>query len=249
VVFTCAPFKKKEGARSFHAMAARLGLLLAILVVCASSSGCIFLGVYPYVQEVRGPIRGVRVRDAETGDDIPDAQVTFQSQVGSPQSSPTFYPLSKEELRYRNRGWFESEEDFIERSLTRGELHRDGDGVFAVPWRLKPGVGLIAVSFGDGPSYCGPFGDDALVQSTTITATAPGYEPMQLAYFSRSKETIGAFLRHHPAQCLIGNDGICEFRLARNQAESDPEAPAAPLLNARSPAGVGWAIDGGDPSR
>jgi hypothetical protein len=191
---------------------------LPILGMCSVCSGCICLGAYPYVQDVRGPVRGVQVCDVGTGKPIPDARVTFQSCSGGPRNEPEFYPLTAEGVGLSYGVW--DREKHIQRSLTDGALERRDDGLFEVPWSWKPGIGLVGLTFTDGTHYFGPFGDNRLAYTSYVTAWAPGYGPMQVEYFSEGKGNRGWAQWHGDARCEFHPDGVCRILLARQPSQT-----------------------------
>ena len=130
-------------------------LYLAILVICA---GC----RVPYnVADVRGPVRTVRVLDAETERDLPEATASFQA--AHLPASGWLGSLKNGYLTPPAPGFREAD-----RHGDADPLSRLPDNSFRLPFRL-------------GTSYCQfvPFvamdGPYDMVAGTIVTVSAPGY--------------------------------------------------------------------------
>ena len=158
------------------------------LVLCLNSTGCIFLGAYPFVQDVPGPVRGIRVCDSQSQQDIAEAQVSLNAEWGSINQ----YSSDGNGIRWTSPKMEDSEEilrcGFLGTTDAKntGLLTRDEKGVFSVGLqkRLVPGIGIASVCFADGPGYTGPFGKKhgESGYAAVVTAWAPGYKPLQIMY-------------------------------------------------------------------
>ena len=137
----------------------RPSVFICGFVLFASSVfvGCVSI---PYYTTLRGPIQAIRVVDAETGGDIPDAQVSLLSQkserfLGPPPSTLTCPSL------------------FETQAARRGRLLRNDDGSFHASWGFAEGSrGICITQPGDANEY--PRG--------IVTVEAPGYRPAKLRY-------------------------------------------------------------------
>jgi hypothetical protein len=146
------------------------------LGLCLTSSGCIFLGAYPVVQDVTGPLRNVRVVDSESKEDVPEAKATLTLKGESlvePFLTMRIEDHDNPEYRLDKRG-------FKDGFLTRGK-----NGIFEVRKHSRICLGTVGLTFADGTSYFGPFNknnDGVFKDEALITAWAPGYMPLQVAY-------------------------------------------------------------------
>jgi hypothetical protein len=156
--------------------------------LCVSSPGCIFLGAYPFVQDVPGPVRGVRVLDSASQADIGDAQVSLNAELGG----ITQYESDNNGIRGANALTDDPQEESqfgrlgLADTRRRGLLARDKNGVFTIgsQKRFMPGIGIAGITFFDGPAYSGPFGKEhgETGYIAVVTAWAPGHKPLQARY-------------------------------------------------------------------
>jgi hypothetical protein len=187
-----------------------------------STTGC----AVPYFASVRGPIRGIRVIDAESNTDVPEAAVSLTSQtserfLGPPPNSLICPSLTEQ------------------RAVSyRGVLKRNADQTFSVPAGLGKGSrGLLTGRPEDPNEY--PRG--------IVIVTARGYRPALLRYTVghvqpgwSCSETIGSgdstSTTDNPPQegdgmsfqggrCEMGDDGILRFHL--RPIKNEPSLPVS----------------------
>jgi hypothetical protein len=151
------------------------------LGVCFGSSGCIWLGAYPVVRDTNRQLHEIRVADADTRQQVPGAKVALETDWGNTYQGVEAANEDRQKVdavvaASENRYWWSPN-----RRLTQ-----QANGAFAVPRRYELLLGVIGVSFADGPGYFGPFvgkGDPVLLdRQAIVTAWAPGYAPLQVAY-------------------------------------------------------------------
>jgi hypothetical protein len=196
---------------------------LLILAGIPCFSGCLAV---PYVANVTGPIEKVRVLDAETGQDIPDARVAFDTE---------YLPRG---MLQPNYSMGQAKPEDAAKSLSRGELTRRSDQSFSVPWRIGRGcvyIPLIAANY------------DGSLETRTyalLTAVAPGYHAAtlctsgngirdagRLVEFSPDLDSLPAaerqspaFARREPSFCEYKGKGVVSFYLRRAAAVEEGNA-------------------------
>jgi hypothetical protein len=156
--------------------------------LCVNSTGCLFLGAYPFVQDVPGPVHSVRVLSSETMQDIPDAQVSFNAEWNgicqfdsSNNGVRGASAVTDDPEKISHSGFLGTIDPMHSGLLSRGE-----SGLYPIGLQRKflPGVGVAVIGFADGPGYIGPFGvkhgESGYV--AVVTAWAPGYKPLQVRY-------------------------------------------------------------------
>lgn len=199
--------------------------------LCFSLSGCC---VYPFVKDVTGPVRGVRVLDSELGQDIPDAQASFNISYDFVNESETSSTLRSDVETISQSGLFGTKNGLRDGNLTRGQ-----DGVFRVSKWILPGVGIAGISFADGPGYFGPLskhGECGYV--AVITAWAPEHKLLQVAYhaplFAKFDfHEYWDYRSNRSGRCEYGSDGILKIYLDRGQPDQKSELTEV-LRRARS---------------
>lgn len=188
---------------------------------CSVFAGCVAV---PFYTSLRGPIRTIRVLDAETGSDIPGANVSLMSQkserfLGPPPSTLTCPSL------------------FEIQAARRGHLLRNDDGSFHASWGLVEGShGICVTQKGDANEY--PRG--------ILTVDAPGYRATKLRYTAgqvkpgwsctevADSDDSSAAGDHQADASANGQnmnrcdfqDGVLRFYLHR-QTSPEPSAPAS----------------------
>jgi len=182
-----------------------------------SASGC----SVPYFASVRGPICGIRTIDAETGADIPEANVSLTSQkserfLGPPPSSLTCPNLIEQRA-----------------ASYRGVLKRNAD----LSFHASSGLGMGSHGYLTGR----PEDADEYPRGIVIV-TARGYRPAMLRYTVGQlqpgwscSETVkpagstassdnmppeGVGNSFQGGRCELGDDGILRFHLRPIKAET-----------------------------
>jgi hypothetical protein len=201
---------------------------LYLLAICLSfsASGC----AVPYFTSLRGPIRGIRLIDAETGADIPEATVSLTSQkseryLGPPPASLTCPNL----VEQRSAAY-------------RGVLKRNAD----LSYRVPSGLGMGTKGY-----FTGRPEDANEYPRGIVLVTAQGYRPAMLRYtvgqimpgwsLAEMVDPVGSSLSdsglpgiasdsYQGDRCELGEDGILRFHLRpiKNEATS----PVSPMLSA-----------------
>jgi hypothetical protein len=185
-----------------------------LLACCLSflSTGC----SVPYFASVRGPIRGVRVLDAESGEDIPGAKVALTSQTSARYLGPPPCSLVCPDLCEIRAG------------TSRGVLLRNAD----LSFHASSGLGMGSWGF-----FTGRPEDPNEYPRGVVVVDARGYRPAMLRYtvgriepgwscVERSEEAdVAAPPGDVTAQsadqsfqgdrCELGNDGVLRFHLRR----------------------------------
>jgi hypothetical protein len=143
-------------------------LSLVFLLSCVTLAGCGLVPA-PYVTEVAGPVRSIRVLDTATGNDIPNAQATFESGMGMTNwigsRPPQLIILPPDSAESKD-------------ILASQGLKRSDDRTFGVPRRVV--LGLVARGYARQQPL-----------TATITAFAPGYAHAMLEYCSTRPPDIG----------------------------------------------------------
>jgi hypothetical protein len=142
--------------RTRYFVLAALGLLL-------STSGC----AVPYLTSVRGPIRHIRVLDAQTGEDIAEATVSLTSQTSARFLGPPPCTLRCPDLCE------------VQAGKARGRLLRNKD----LSFHVSSGSGLGSWGF-----FTGRPEDPNEYPRGVVIVGAPGYRPAVLRY------TVGQIL-------------------------------------------------------
>jgi len=134
-------------------------LLLVTFCGCLWSAGCGLIPL-PYATDVTGPVHGIRVCDAVTGDDIADAHATIETGMGMTDSVGVGAP----QLLILPPGSAENKEPEASAGLSRKP-----DRTFAVPKRIV--LGLVCRRYAQyNPA------------TASITVYAPGYPRAMLQY-------------------------------------------------------------------
>lgn len=202
---------------------------LVAVGLCINSTGCIFLGAYPVVQDVPGPVRGIRVIDSQSKEDISDAKVSFNAEWGGINQFESITEVIREEYDTQEKIWHAGSVLLHADTKQSGLLTRSHDGIFTVGLHRKfmPGIGFAAIGFGDGPGYMGPFGKKhgEMGYVAVVTAWAPEYKPLQFRYHA---PLFAEF------QCRNGEfdprTGILSIALCRSEKQQNPaESLAEPI--------------------
>jgi hypothetical protein len=208
-------------------------LILAACCLGLSTSGC----AVPYLASVRGPIRSVRVLDAETGADVPEATVSLQSQtsmrfLGPPPSTLTCPDLCE-----------------LQAGASRGVLLRNADRSF----HMSGGLGMGSRGF-----FTGRPGDPNEYPRGVVIVAAHGYRPAMLRYTvgriepgwfctevldpadlappSNDAATPAAAASFQGGRCDLGTDGVLRFHLRPLGTEPPAVSSLAPARGTASPA-------------
>lgn len=182
--------------------------LFVLMWLGLTAAGCISI---PYYASVRGPVRTIRILDADTGQDVPEATVSLTSQTSERFLGPPPSFLTCPSL-------------FEIKAAAAGNLKRSEDLSFPAPVGLAEGSrGICVTTSGDANQY--PRG--------IITVDARGYRSAKLRYTvgqiqpgwscsetcedseaappgSAHEELSG---RSNTARCEFGNDGVLRFYL------------------------------------
>jgi hypothetical protein len=222
-------------------------LIVAACCLGLSTSGC----AVPYVASVRGPIRSVRVLDAETGADVAEATVSLQSQtsmrfLGPPPSTLTCPDLCE-----------------LQAGASRGVLLRNADRSY----HMSGGLGVGSRGF-----FTGRPEDPNEYPRGVVIVSAHGYRPAMLRYTVGHVEPgwfctetldpaeegkrgqspfVQSTLRAVPAngdcplfldatasfqggRCELGGDGVLRFHLRPLSKEASAALPLGPARSAAS---------------
>jgi hypothetical protein len=200
-----------EKARYFILLSCCLGL---------SATGC----AVPYLASVRGPIRNIRVLDAETGADVPEATVSLQSQVSTRFLGPPPSTLTCPDLCEVRAG------------ASRGVLLRNADFTY----HASSGLGM-----GSWGYFTGRPEDPNEYPRGVVIVDARGYRPAMLRYTvgriqpgwscaetvepadpatpSDTARTATADRSFQGGRCELGGDGILKFYVPRLSPENVAE--------------------------
>ena len=189
------------------------------LGLCIGFSGCIGLP-YPAFQDVTGPLRGVRVFDAASKQEIPDAKASLNlDSCGLETDDKTFTIL---DLVDKDVNLFSGYRQFREKGLREGLLTRNEEGVFTIHRRIEPELGFFGFLYGDRPLYN---------KQATITAFAPGHRPLQVAFHATQSDMptreAGTAADGGTFACKFDSKGILNFYLCRAAKESVSQASYA----------------------
>ena len=185
-------------------------LVLTVCGLSLSTAGC----SVPYFASVRGPIRSVRVLDAETGADVPEATVSLQSQTSARFLGPPPCSLTCPDLCEVRAG------------ASRGHLLRNADLSFHMSGGLGMGSrGLFTGRPEDPNEYprgvviVAAHGYRPAMLRYTVGSLAPGWscvetlDPADLSASSDDPRTADAARSFQGGRCELGDDGILRFRL------------------------------------
>ena len=200
-------------------------LVFAACGLALSTSGC----AVPYFASVRGPVRSVRVLDAETAADIPEATVSLQSQTSARFLGPPPCTLACPDLCELRAG------------ASRGRLLRNADRSF----HMSGGLGM-----GSRGYFTGRPEDPNEYPRGVVIVAAPGYRPAMLRYTvgpilpgwscvetldsadaaSASHDTLkkDAGDAFQGNRCELGDDGVLRFHLRSLKPESPAASPIKP---------------------
>ena len=149
---------------------------LAVLCLSLSTTGCV---LYPYVRNVTASIHSVRVLDAVTEEDIPDARVALETGT-----------ITGEWAYWAPMKWLDVSE--AKEAIGEGEMSRRSDGSFEVPRRWVWGyVGFFAMAPNDGSPHSVPY--------ARIAVVAPGYHAL-------SVPRMGRFVGEHSETTRVPRD-------------------------------------------
>jgi hypothetical protein len=152
----------------------------------------------PLPRTFPGPIAGIRVLGAETGKDLPDAQVRFRThKFGNWMAC---WPV-----RFGDSAEVPAEPEKDSRPV---RVTRRADGIFVPHWCLRLHVIVV---FPPGPLGCFLHFDHFAV----IDAGAPGHRSAWLMFYPASPMEPGWSEESPSAWCRLTEDGILEFRLSK----------------------------------
>ena len=198
----------------------------SLVTCCLSllSTGC----SVPYFASVRGSIRAVRVLDADSGEDIPQATVALTSQTSARYLGPPPCLLTCPDLPEIRAG------------TARGSLLRNAD----LSFHASSGLGMGSWGF-----FTGTPEDPNEYPRGFIVADARGYRPAMLRYtvgriqpgwscVERSEQDDAASADGASTEttfqgnrCELGNDGILRFHLRRLEVEAEPNTGRQSVLS------------------
>ncbi len=224
---------RSAGSISFWIVAqvVRAGMAALLVGVACLVSGCALVPI-PYPRAVPGPVRAVRVLDARTGVDIPDATldvraVTYKNWMaptGEPglkvveDPAPPTEPPAVRRVLYALLGPLEQPltgaEEVEEHSVVVAAA-RQPDGSF----RLGRRVVVCAVRpWGIGPLGCLLWDDYKAV----VTVSAPGYQAARVTYYPATPPKPGWASSKPGARCAFGDDGVLQLYLEPGHVGSTP---------------------------
>jgi hypothetical protein len=209
-------------------------LILAICCLGLSTSGC----AVPYFASVRGPIRSVRVLDAETGADVPEATVSLQSQMSKRFLGPPSATLTCPDLSELQAG------------AARGRLLRNTDQSF----HMSAGLGMGSHGYLTGR----PEDPNEYPRGVVVVAAA-GYRPALLRYTvghiepgwfcvekldpddsaaaTNNPQLAEAAASFQGGRCDLGADGVLRFHLRPLERGASAIPSLEPARTTASPVG------------
>jgi hypothetical protein len=184
------------------------------LFLIVVAPGCMAIYV-PSVSNVSSPIRAVRVLDADTCQDIPDAFVSYDTDL-------TNKIREIENCEFRSRSPGANKADYVSADPFRKEfLLRGSDQSFPVPMKLRTGylaIPLVPVDFvgGSTPLYC---------PRATIEARSSDHYWAAISYTTACRPVAGwasaattaepGGMAAQTARCELDHEGTLRFYVHR----------------------------------